>query len=150
MKLDYNEIVKEFNIDGLTLRKITNKFVKENFSKELEDLRILMEHEVDNSKLEFGNEPEIINQTIIPLTDLLMGHEMPTDIWLNFIRNSINGEFVKSVRDPRGIMLVSYDKTKVKSEAEDFSSQIKNIPEKDLIQGIKLALKEKIKNNPSL
>jgi len=155
MNLDYNEIVKDFDVEGLTLRKVTNKFVKENFADEISDLRLIMtmgNGNIDDNeasepmKAEFGSEPEIKNQTAIMMTDLLMGQEMPTDVWLGFVRNMIKGDFVRTVQDQRGILLVSYDKTEVQTELETFASRITDIPEKEIIQGIKLALKDKIKN----
>lgn len=151
MKLDYDEIVKDFNTEGVTLRKVTNKFVSEKFKTDIQMLRLVMtagDGEVRNNSVkpittsEFKE--EIINQKVMNISDIFMNHEMPVSVWLGFIQNMIVGEFIRTVSNHQGTFLVSYDKTK---EVDHFISQIEDIPEKDIIEGIKTALKNKIKSS---
>ena len=153
MTINYDEIVKDFDTEGLTKTKITASFVRKNFKQEITDLREVMtfgngnkdDNEKSKPSLKASGEPEIINQTAIKMSDIFMGQEMPTDIWLGFVRDMIKGDFVRTVQDQRGILLVSYDKTEVKSEAEVFAQNVEDVPEKDIVAGLKKALKDKFK-----
>ena len=149
MTIDYDKIVKDFNIGKLTKKKITASFIRKNFKEEIADLRLVLS--VGNGNLEdneefegvtfsANNEPEVINQTAIEMGNIFMGQEMPTDVWLGFVKGMIKGEFVRTVNDSRGLLLVSYDKTEPVPEAVTVAGKVGDISETEIVSGLKKAL----------
>lgn len=154
MKLDYDKLVADIDLEGLTLRKVTNKYIKEHFEVDmLRKVLAIGDGNKDNNEEELVQAsqafiPEIIDVKQVPLTDLLMSHEMSKTFWLGFIQNMIEGEFVKTVRDQRGQVLIqSYNKTKEPEVAVTAEPEMVDLTEKEVIDGLKLALKERIRNS---
>ena len=134
MYIDYNEIVKNFDIEGLTIRKVTNKFINENF--DIKNIKFVVDKSsVDDSKIEIDES----SMERIDIGSFLMGHEMKTSVWIGYIQSIISKDYIRTIKDQRGTYLVAYDKT------EKNQPTLIELPEKKVRDGIKTALKEKIK-----
>ncbi len=141
-KLDFNKMVEEFRVDGITLAKVTDKFIKTNFSVEINDLITVMSQpsNLDNTGGEFVE--GITNAKEIEVNQLFMGQEMKLSLWLGFVENMLPGEFIRTIKTQTGLKFLVYDKT---DEKEHFVSNIEKLSEKRIVEGLKGALKDKIK-----
>jgi len=151
MTIDYDKIVEDFDISKLTKKKVTVSFIRKNFKEEITDLRLVLS--VGNGNLEdntkkvspeisysASSEPEVINQHALPMNAIFMGQEMTTDIWLGFVRGLLKGEFIRTVNHNGQITLVTYDKKLPIPESIKVSKEVGDIPEKEIVSGLKKAL----------
>jgi len=143
VKIDYEQLVEDYDISELTLRKVTNKYIREHFDIEtLKRVKVLGDGDKENNseKSSANEKPKIKNIKKLNSSELLMGHEMPVSIWLGYLERLIEGEFIRAIREGNNIVLVTYDKEK-KEEVVEF----KDLPEQEIIEGLKQALKQKIR-----
>jgi len=151
MTIDYDKIVKGFNIGKLTKKKITASFIRKNFKEEIADLRMVLtfgngdmtDNELEETVkvvLAKSEKPEVTNQQAIPMQSLFMGQEMTTEIWIGYVQSLLNGEFIRTVNNNGQITLVTYDKTEVQTEPEKVALATGDIPEKEIVSELKKAL----------
>lgn len=120
--MDYTQIIKGFDIEGLKLSKVTNKFVKDNF---------------DISEAMRTSEVEVIVKDV-DFRKFYMGNSMPISLYQGMIMKHLEAEEVTHVKTIRPhpqsqpiLVLTKFEK--------------ETVPEKDFVNGIKDALKEAIK-----
>lgn len=149
MEIDFGKLVENFDISELTLRKTTNKFVREHF-----DIETIVNSQVFGDGNVKNNEkngvlksekfiPEIIEVKRIPLQKIFMGQEMPTSLYLGFLQSRFDREFIKTIQTRQGVFLEMYNKTKpmkVSTEASPI------LTKDEVISEIRNFLKEKIRN----
>jgi len=119
IKMDFNDL--EININGLTVRKVTDKYIRENF-----DLKYLAEK---NSKT-------FEEVSHIPIEKLFYAKEFTVNVYLS-IMQSLFGDYdsIKTIRTSRGMFF------EVKREVK------KEISEKEVSDLLKDFIKTKIKES---
>ena len=115
--MEFDKMVEEFDTEGLTKKKITNKFIKENFDvtpREVEKVTIAGQ---------------------VPVADLFMGQKMPLNVYLAYIIGKLEKEgvtHIETIRAPSGPAFRLLSQSTIE------------LSEKDIINGLKEALKARL------
>jgi hypothetical protein len=149
MEINYEELAETVDITDLTVRKITDKFVKDIFDIDLIKQTATMgdgDTTNDSGSSRKKAEFEVQEEIVIPVEKIFMGQEMPLSIWLGYVENLFEGrDFVKTQKTRNGIAFIGYNKNVIETEEEQaFNSNSEDI-EKEILEGLKLALKNKVK-----
>jgi len=147
MEIDYKKLIDTVDITDLTLQKVTDRLIKEIFDIDLIKSSATLgdgDTSNDGSKMETRDSFEIQEEIAIPVEKVFMGQEMPLSIWLGYVERLFEDrEFIRTQKTRNGISFIGYNK--VKNEVETSFSIDEDELEKEIINELKKALKEKIK-----
>ena len=115
--MDFAKEVESYDTQGLTKKKVTNKYIKDNFdvtAREVEKVTVAGQ---------------------VPVAEIFMGNKMPINIYLGFVQNQLakdNVTHIETVRAPSGPAF------------RLLNQQTIELSEKDIVDGLKEALKDRL------
>lgn len=117
--MDYEKLAESIDITDLTLKKVTKKFILENFEiPKPEEIETVVE--------------------VIPIEKILMGQRMTIDLYLGFVQSKLtksSGTHIRTIRGARGIPAFQILNV---TESEEIS-------EKEFVDKMKEAIKNRIR-----
>ena len=116
--IDFMTIVDDFDVSGLTKKKITNKFVKEHFDVSPREIQV----------------EKVVKD--IPVQEIFMGNKLPLSIYLGILEQKFNvaeNAYIQTMKVPNAGIVFRI------SELEFIE-----VSEKQMIDGIKTALKKRL------